>query len=334
MKISTSILFCSLTLLISCKKDEPVDSNPHAFKQEFSVDENSLTGQFVGVVHAFDQNQNDTLMYMITSGNDSNAFSLDMVTGILTVNNPSILDYEKHPGFVLKISAINSSNLLLQDSAEIYIDIKNNGITMNGLVSFFPFANSLDDVISHKDATGALTSFFFDRRNWLKESLEFMGYKSYAVLDSIYDFPSRTVSFWFKALNINSKQILYNSDNSLLQNGLTSFYVNEIDTAHWLYYAAGDAKDSIEIYENCWYQACITVNNNAVTFYLNGQQFGQSTISSYLHSGCSTQYVTLGVDCSLTNYYYQGLIDDLLIYNRALNATEIRNQYLEYDLVQ
>jgi hypothetical protein len=334
IKIFSLVILAMSILLVSCSKDEAINSKTFALKQEFSVYENSPKYQFVGIAHAYKGNSTDTLEYFITSGNDSNAFSIDMKSGIITVNNPAVLDYEKHPRFALGISSFKLSNLLDYDTTVVYIDLKNVGIPANGLVSYFGCDNNLDDYISHKNGVGTTISYFYDRRGWFKSSVEFMGLESYAILDSIYDFPSRTICFWFKALNLTDKlQIIYSSNNSSLVHGQTIFSVRKTDTTNWCIITAGDATDSTKIYENNWYQAAITVNGSSSTFYLNGQQFGQQIISSYLHSDCASQNVTLGVDCSLSNNYYQGLMDELIIFNRALSSWEIRNCYMEDDLV-
>jgi hypothetical protein len=334
IKLVSLFIITSGILLISCSKDEPIGSKTFALKQEFSVYENSPIGQFVGIAHAYQGNSIDTLMYSITSGNENDAFSIDMFSGVITVNNPAVLDYEKHPKFALGISAFKLSNLLDYDTTVVYVDIKNAGIPANGLVSYFGFNNKLDDYITNKNGIGTNISYFYDRRGWYRSAIEFIGLKSYLILDSIFDFPSRTVCFWFKALNINQKpQTIYCSDNEFLVNGKTIFSVRKTDSLNYLLITCGDATDSTKIYEGNWYQAAVTINGGAASYYINGQQFGQQNITSFLHSNCSTSKATLGVDCSLTNSYYQGLVDELIIFNRALNSQEIRNCYIEDDIV-
>jgi len=333
IKIISSVILTLSILLVSCSKDESISSKTFALKQEFSIYENSTVGQFVGIAHAYEGKSVDPIIYSITSGNDSNAFSIDGYTGVITVRNPVILDYEKHPKFVLGISAINQKNHLDFDTTIIYIDLINMGIPANGLISYYLFADNLIDYITKKTGTGNNIAYFYDKRGWYKESVEFLGFKSYVVLDSIYDFPSRTICFWFKALKITEKlQTIYSSDNSSLIHGRTIFSVRKTDTTNWLIYITANITDSTKIYEGNWYHAALTVNDGTSTFYLNGQQFGQQAITSYLHSGCANPNVTLGVDCSLTNSYFQGLMDKLLIFNRALNSSDIRTCYLEEDL--
>ncbi len=335
IKTTSYIIYLSFCfILISCSKNEPVNTKLYALKQEFSVYENSPVGQFVGIAHAYVNNQQDTLLYSITSGNDSNAFSIDALTGIITVNNSRVLDYETHPKFVLGISAVSSNNIHNFDTTIVYIDLINTGIPTNGLVSYYMFANNLVDYISSKTGTGKNIAFFYDRRGWYKESIEFLGFKSYAILDSIYDFPSRTISFWFKALNINEQlQIMYSSNDSSLLYGQTVFSVRKTDTTNYLLINVGDISDSTAIYQDIWYQTAVAINANKATFYLNGQSFGQQVMGSFLHSNFGASKATLGVDCSLTRNYYQGLMDNLLIYNRSLNDLEARTIYFEDDLM-
>jgi Cadherin domain/FG-GAP repeat len=76
---------------------QPKNHPPVILNQDFSVDENTPNGTVVGTVIASDPDS-DALTYSIVSsknsGNNDGAFAIDPSTGVITVANGSLLDYE------------------------------------------------------------------------------------------------------------------------------------------------------------------------------------------------------------------------------------------------
>jgi len=72
-----------------------------------------------------------------------------------------------------------------------------------------------------------------------------------------------------------------------------------------------------------WYHIAQVYDGSKVYIYLNGLYVSGSTANKTLKTGLSTVY--LGGDYS--PYYFNGLIDDVRIYNRALSAAEVQEIY-------
>ena len=85
----------------------------------FTVSENAGNGTFVGVIKASDVDD-DPLIFEILSGNPDNAFGLVPSTGVVTVTNKEMLDYELNPSFILSVSV---SDGFLSDSATVTINL-------------------------------------------------------------------------------------------------------------------------------------------------------------------------------------------------------------------
>lgn len=94
---------------------------PHAF----AVNENSPQGTFVGKVIGVDADAGTVLSYAIVSGNTNNAFALDSATGILTINNPAMFDFETTPQFNLVVSATDDALTPLSATAPVTVTIYN-----------------------------------------------------------------------------------------------------------------------------------------------------------------------------------------------------------------
>jgi len=116
---STSRTAVSVTIL-SC-------TGPVILDNSVAINENSANGTVV-----YNVNDNNTgndkdpdgnsITYSITGGNSSGAFTIDPSTGVISVANSSILDYETITSFVLIVHATNGS---LTDDASITVNLNN-----------------------------------------------------------------------------------------------------------------------------------------------------------------------------------------------------------------
>jgi hypothetical protein len=92
-----------LLILASCeKKNHP----PKIDDQTFTLEENSGVGTAVGMVLAFDE-EDESLAYSILSGNTGEAFSIG-TQGTITVKTREAIDFEVTPEFILKIEVKDS----------------------------------------------------------------------------------------------------------------------------------------------------------------------------------------------------------------------------------
>jgi alpha-tubulin suppressor-like RCC1 family protein len=108
----------SIVVNVKDANDPPVITN-----QSFNIDEDSINTSYVGTVVASDEDRPlNILTFNILSGNDNNAFVLHETTGVMRVNNTSVIDYEKQDQFILTVQVDDGQ--ARQDS-EITINIRN-----------------------------------------------------------------------------------------------------------------------------------------------------------------------------------------------------------------
>ncbi|WP_425390750.1 cadherin domain-containing protein [Ekhidna sp.] len=103
------------------------NENPVISAQAFSLDENSAFGTLVGTVQATDED-GDPVSYLLVSGNTNSAFTLDNNSGELTVNSPTVLDFETIQSFDLLVQVFDGNG----GSATATITVNLNDIDETG----------------------------------------------------------------------------------------------------------------------------------------------------------------------------------------------------------
>jgi hypothetical protein len=77
---------------------------------------------------------------------------------------------------------------------------------------------------------------------------------------------------------------------------------------------------SFNFYTGSWYRMCATHSSGTSTLYINGTNYGTAsrTYTTYIN------WILLGQNSSSTSFNFVGDMDEVRIYNRALNANEIQ----------
>ena len=96
---------------------------PYITASVFSLPENSPNGTILGIPVSGDPDQGQSLTYGIVAGNVGNAFSINVTTGQLSVNNSAILDFETIPSFGLTVRVSDNGSPPLSDSILISVNL-------------------------------------------------------------------------------------------------------------------------------------------------------------------------------------------------------------------
>ncbi|WP_421894665.1 choice-of-anchor D domain-containing protein [Marinoscillum sp.] len=94
--------------------ETPENHQPVILDQSFTIEENTRSGVVVGTVVASDED-GDSLTYEIISGNTEQTFTLDELTGILSVGDTTALDYEvnRNISFIVQVRDLTSSDIAI-----------------------------------------------------------------------------------------------------------------------------------------------------------------------------------------------------------------------------
>ncbi|MFP4514824.1 MAG: LamG domain-containing protein [Parcubacteria group bacterium] len=196
-----------------------------------------------------------------------------------------------------------------------------NGTRVGTLTEKTPYSN-------HGD-TGIEQSFSFNEDRFGKEggAMSFNGIDNVATAGNIIDnnFDAYTVSLWAKPNNIRTSE----HDMLISDVGGHWWYVS-INGTKWFYRndETGDIWSNDNVQENEWYHIVINNDGYDATMYINGEQ--QGTVGN--GSGFEDSVFSLEIGKYSASYpLWDGLIDDVKIYNRILSEAEIQSLYDSYE---
>jgi hypothetical protein len=210
----------------------------------------------------------------------------------------------------------------------------------DNVVAYYPFNGNANDV-SGNNMNGTVTSATLtaDRLGKPNAAYSFNGTNALILLPTTL-LPENTafaISFWFEATGNNNTgqtaQIIadfrgqyqvafvYLQPNSPANPGSIEFYIYSSPTTAVIY----TANNSIQL--DTWYHIVGNYGSNGMELYLNGVLAGTQTVNP---PGAVSGYNNvLGKDynVSLSRYWVNGSIDELIIYKRKLTAAEVQSIY-------
>jgi putative intracellular protease/amidase len=119
----------------------PANQSPVAVDSLFVLPENSAIGTVIGQVQASDPDAGQSLTFEIISGNDSGAFAVDPVSGVISVASSGALNFEVTPQFELTVSVTDNGTPALGDLAIVTVQLED--VVEPALPGVFRFANQL-----------------------------------------------------------------------------------------------------------------------------------------------------------------------------------------------
>ncbi len=134
-----------------------------------------------------------------------------------------------------------------------------------------------------------------------------------------------TLSAWIKYTtdDTNFRYVLTRRD---LNDTNYMLYLNNTTGSKTLKFGSnGTATSSGSVTYNQWHHVAVTVNGTSVSFYIDGQPAGTSTING-INSFADKDFIIGDVTYS-TTYEFAGLISNPKMFNTALSSTEVETLY-------
>ncbi|HET6556346.1 MAG TPA: LamG-like jellyroll fold domain-containing protein [Prolixibacteraceae bacterium] len=356
MRFSFTLKMLSLLLVfISCEEqDNPVqeqNSAPLISNQLFEIEENSPTGTLVGTIAASDPDGH-ALKYELLDIQGV-PFEIEQGTGKILVKDQNLLDYESHPKFSFLVKATDNSLLPLHNIGVITVNVKNISEFPNqGIIARYPFNGNAKDT-GPKQYDGDLVGVTpaADRKGQENSAYAFDGMSSYIKLSTKVGSGVRSISMWFN-LGMNIDNRLYNPVTLLTRDGDTSnrkLFALGFIPGGW----AGDpgklrfmySRTTEDIYyvqsnsnfwrKGIWHHVVIILDpSKGMMMYIDNVK--QQAVTPFFDATDATDASDLNpLNVYVGNYSpwsyrnFNGTIDDLILFEKALSEDEINELFNE-----
>ena len=162
-------------------------------------------------------------------------------------------------------------------------------------------------------------------------ALHFDGSNDHVVLGNVAQLNSLTNGFtiqtWVYPTSIASTDMIFNKEVS--NNGIKLYLLNGVPTAQIFTTAAATVSGTTALTINQWTHIAATYNGSNFVLYVNGKAVATQAQTGNLATNAGIAYIGRAAVGS----YYHGALDNLSVWNVALNAAQIQaNMYSNYPL--
>jgi hypothetical protein len=202
-----------------------------------------------------------------------------------------------------------------------------NYVPTNGLVGWWPFnGNANDESGNGNNGTVNGATLTADRFGVTDKAFNFNGLSNYIQLPFGIANEPISVSVWFKSNIIGFQSIIDNDIAPLYGNNIIlsyPYYNLGLHDSICILYHDGYAVSNFAYLTNQYYHIVATWENTFCSIFINGQ-----LINSYTHNQGINEggLFRIGVH-SNNDGWFNGTIDDVAIWNRALSECEISDLY-------
>lgn len=214
-------------------------------------------------------------------------------------------------------------------------------VPTNGLLAYYPFSGNANEVIGNiNNGTVNGATLSTDINGFTNSAYVFDGVSSY--IDLPYNFnggqTTNLVSFRLRfKVSANGDFCIWNKDGNWLE---AAIYTT-LNGAFGIFWAYPNQYNGIvttngSLVPNIWYDAVIIINGSNSKIYLNGTEQTGVTISTPSNSigfnsagSCGSGINRFGyekVSC-LPTQYFNGVLDEFMLYDRVLTQQEITQLY-------
>ena len=200
----------------------------------------------------------------------------------------------------------------------------------NGLVGYFPFCGNANDISGNSNnGTVYGAKLTTDRFGNVNSAFSFDGIGNYIEIpySALYSNSNMTISYW-------KKSGFWRQDTDLMY-GNSSTYSwqtgwNGLDNNIGMQFRcsgtnAGSLSNSK--FNTLWNNITFVIIDKQYSIYVNGNLVSNSNINSRISCNNTSFKLYIGNDIFSSSEFYKYDIDDLIIYNRALNISEIQQLY-------
>lgn len=209
-----------------------------------------------------------------------------------------------------------------------------------GLVAYYPLDNNFSDATGDSSNGGVASGVPEFACGVNGQSLALNGGNDFVRIpggntnniNREFDSEDFTVSFYFKPIGVNGTQYLFSKRDTNC-NTLQYIHVRYAPITQTVSVTLRELNEEARIDHridngDCWQHLTVLRDENRVRLYLNGEEVGEAGTSSRVNVDNNGE-IFIGSSSCLGNAEtaFDGLIDEVRIYNRSLRDSEVRGLY-------
>ena len=205
-------------------------------------------------------------------------------------------------------------------------------VPTNGLVGWWPFnGNANDESGNGNNGTVNGATLTTDRFGNNGRSYSFDGVNDFIGIPSIINSPTFTISLWYYTTIVPSlgQQLMYYQGTREIQISRNELFIGAgVKLSNDNYYFTPANSVATSIVTNNWQHLVATyIRGDKLRFYINGTNVDSSEISPNLDFWIGGNNNASFGAYNQSGLFYDGTLDDIAIYNRALTPQEITALY-------
>ncbi|MCX6352173.1 MAG: T9SS type A sorting domain-containing protein [Bacteroidetes bacterium] len=214
-------------------------------------------------------------------------------------------------------------------------------VVTKGLKAYHSFNGNTKDASGNSNDATNQGAFLTTNKDG--DSNQAYGFKTananYMDLAEAYDYQYRTITlmFYVESMNTTTRGYIYCSDNPNMQYGNVDISVLKVGSTPKVWFLVSDGYPGVNgstisesISLKTWYTATIINDGDSATFYLNCKKIGRVK-NNKLTSKAGNNNAILGAARQASNQFFDGKIDEVRVYDRALSLGELDSLCLYYN---
>ena len=218
-----------------------------------------------------------------------------------------------------------------------FIAITSNAQLPSNLRAYYSFNNTLNDSTGiNSPATNYGATSIADRNNTNDFAFGFDGTSKYIDIGTDLSFGTTTIAFWIKPSNLTQTEVILSNLFNLYQHTSTAYEIR-INACFKIDFFIGNANPgkyqifvaTNPISKTKWTHVAVEIENNCTGYklYINGALDSQIGISGITYSKCLNPFLVGARSNPHIDNPYSGSVDEVMIFNKTLSATEILQVY-------
>ncbi|WP_372846073.1 LamG domain-containing protein [Pontiella sp.] len=238
---------------------------------------------------------------------------------------------------VMPVPFITDGNVFAIDDVSFQVQEAETPPTDEGLVAYYPFDGDAADATGNgHDGTVSGATLTSDREGVFDSAYEFDGVDDYIEMDNSLGTEATpfTVAAWMCSTNTGYQMVVSKKPSGEWNNGQWQLVASSY-TGFWYADQYGNSNVTkvdadVDLHDGKWHHLCGMIDADGARLYIDGELAAEDTSVNLVSHDDAAIHVGDRAYSS-GRQYFDGKVDDVRIYNRALSTAEVGELFSEGD---